>query len=332
MLLKYKSLSRSTPSDSIGSKHVSNGLNGVSISRWHEVLPLADTTIAWFRRARNVLAAVSPVSAVLLALLGGSSPAAAPDGFVPSLWDPHRRIAEPDLSDLRAIRFLTGDDYPPFHFALPDGTLTGFDVDLARAICEQLEIACTIQARRFDTLIESLENGQGDALIASIRIDAGTRERLDFTTPYYLTPGRFATLAGAPPADPTPEGLRGKTIGVEEKTAHEAYLATFFADVIRKPYPSREALHEALRKGEIDALFGDGLSLSRWLYGRDSQNCCVFRGGPFIDARFFGEGVGIAVAKGNTRLRRALDYALASVAAKGIYTDLYLQYFPIGFF
>lgn len=273
------------------------------------------------------------VSALLLVVLGASRPIqAGTDLFVPSFWDPRHRIAEPDRSNLHSLRFLTEDDYPPFHFAQPDGSLSGFDVELARAICEELEIPCTIQARRFDTLIESLDDNQGDALIASIRIDKVARTKLDFSAPYYLTPARFVTLAAKQLEDTTPEALRGKTVGVEARSAHEAFLVTFFPDSIVKTYDSPTALREALRRGEIDALFGDGLSLSFWLHGQDAKDCCVFGGGPFIDPRFFGEGVGIAVKKGNVNLRQALDYALATLAAKGVYTDLYLKYFPLGFF
>lgn len=277
---------------------------------------------------------VNPLARTFLfALLLVSSPAAAEsENFVPSFWDPHRRLREPDSAQLHSLRFLTEDEYPPLQFALPDGTLTGFNIDLARAICEELKIACTVQARRFDTLAESLESGQGDAIIASIRIDARAREKFDFAGPYYLTPARFVIRISSKLEDPTPETLRGMTIGVEEKTAHLAYLERYFPETIRKAYSSQEALHEALRKGEIDALFGDGLSLSLWLAGPEGQDCCRFHGGPFIDQRFFGEGVGIAVKKGNANLRRTLNYALAAIAAKGIYTDLYLKYFPIGFF
>lgn len=236
------------------------------------------------------------------------------------------------MTDLRSIRFLTEDDYPPFHFALPGGALAGFDVDLARAICEELKIACTIQARRFDTLIGALDENQGDAIIASLRIDAQARAKLDFSAPYYATPARFVTRTATQLAEATPESLRGKTIGVEAHSAHEAFLETFFPNAARKPYDSQKALRDALVKGEIDVLFGDGVSLSFWLQGEDAHGCCAFRGGPFIDSRFFGEGVGIAVKKGNPRLRQALDYALGALAAKGAYTDLYLKYFPLGFY
>src|ERR1700730_11158891 len=293
--------------------------------RRHEEFRLG-FAVGHFKRKLGLLA--------LLALLTlALRPAAAGGGvFVPSFWDPHHRPAKPDLTGLRSLRFLTEDDYPPFHFALPDGTLSGFDVDLARAICEELKITCTIQARRFDTLIDALNDDQGDALMAAIRIDSQTRAKLDFSGPYYTTPARFASLktVGAEPA--TPEGLRGKTVGVQAKSAHEAYLERFFPDTIRKSYESQKLLREALAKGEIDTIFGDGISLSLWLEGQDGRNCCGFRGGPFIDARFFGEGVGIAVKKGNSQLRQVLDYALAALAARGTYTNLYLKYFPLGFY
>lgn len=97
------------------------------------------------------------IAALLSAFLSGRTLGAPADArMTPSFWDPGLRLERPDLSGLRAIRFLTSDDYPPLNFALDDGTLTGFNVEIARAICGELEIACTIQARRWDTLIDSL--------------------------------------------------------------------------------------------------------------------------------------------------------------------------------
>lgn len=251
--------------------------------------------------------------------------------FVPSFFDPHQRPSKPEMGDRHSIRFVTEDDYPPFHFALPDGSLAGFDVDLARAICEELKVACTIQVRRFDLLAGALDSNEADALLAALRITAESRKKFDFTGPYYATPARFVALAHNKLVA-TPEGLAGKRVGVIAKTAHEAYLKIFFPKVERKIFDDRVALRAALRKGDIDAMFDDAISSSFWLVGTDSQQCCVFRGGPYTESRFFGEGVGIAVKKGNYQLREALDYALAELAAKGTYTDLYLKYFPIGFY
>src|SRR5580704_12135574 len=71
---------------------------------------------------------------------------------VPGFWDPRHRPERPDLSRLQSIRFLTETDYPPFDYAGPDGNPAGFNVDLARLLCDEIKVTCTIQARRFDTL------------------------------------------------------------------------------------------------------------------------------------------------------------------------------------
>ena len=260
------------------------------------------------------------------------APALAAEGvYVPNFWDPQRRLAKPDTTGLRAIRFLTEDDEPPFHFALPDGSLAGFDVEIARAICDELKLPCTVQARRFDTLADALASGQADAVIAGLAATPDLRTKLDFTAPYYKTPARFAARETSALADALPETLAGKTVGVQDGSPHAAFLRAFFARTVLRGFESREALRSALKRGEIDASFEDGISLSFWLNGADSERCCRFVGGPFTESRFFGEGFGIAVRKDAVPLRRALDFALARIAEKGVYTDLYLKYFPLGF-
>jgi polar amino acid transport system substrate-binding protein len=253
-------------------------------------------------------------------------------GAAPSFWDPDLRLERPDLSGLRAIRFLTDDDYPPLDFALADGSLAGFNVDIARAICEELQVGCTIQARRWDTIVDSLLEDKGDAIVASIAATPAARAKLDFTQPYYRTPARFVMRRDAPAIDTTPTALTGKTIGVIVGSAHKAYLEAFFPKLVEKSYPDAASLRAALLSGSIDALFGDGLSLAIWLNGASSNDCCEFRGGPFTESRFFGEGVGIALRKEDANLRRALDWALARLATRGVYAELYLKHFPVGFY
>ena len=250
----------------------------------------------------------------------------------PSFWDPGLQLERPDLSGLRAIRFLTDDDYPPLNFALADGSLAGFNVEIARAVCEELQVGCTIQARRWDTIVDSLLEGKGDAIIASIAATPTTRGKIDFTQPYYRTPGRFVVRKDSQLRDAIPATLTGKTIGVVAGSAHKAFLDAFFPGIIEKTYPDVATLCAALRAGSLDALFGDGLSLAIWLNGAASDDCCVFKGGPYAESRFFGEGVGIALRKEDATLRRALDWALARLAARGVYAELYLKYFPVGFY
>jgi polar amino acid transport system substrate-binding protein len=248
---------------------------------------------------------------------------------VPGFWDPRRRPERPDLSRINLIRFLTETDYPPFNYAGPDGAPTGFNVDLARLICEELKVACTVQMRRFDTLIGALNSNNGDAIIASIAATPEMRTRVDFSDPYYRTTARFVARRDSTIEDVRPEALEGKKIAVVAGTAHEAYLKMLFTEAELHPYPDADAARFALKRGEVDLLFGDGVSLAFWLNGTDSANCCAFRGGPYLESRFFGEGVGIAVKRGNDLLRQAFNWALFRLWEKGRFTDLWLRYFPI---
>jgi polar amino acid transport system substrate-binding protein len=248
---------------------------------------------------------------------------------VPGFWDPRRRPEKPDLSRVNMIRFLTEVDYPPFNFAGTDGNPQGFNIDLARMLCEELKVACTIQMRRFETLIPALNANQGDAAIASVAATPDMRARVDFTDPYYRTPARFVGRRDSPIMDPLPERLEGKKVAVVAGTAHEAYLKGLFTEAEVRAYPNAEAARQALRRGEVDLLFGDAISLAFWLNGTDSENCCAFRGGAYIDNRYFGEGIGIAVKKGNETIRLALNWALFRVWEQGRFTELWLRYFPI---
>ena len=263
----------------------------------------------------------------------GSAPAQLAGGEpgvrVPGFWDPRRRPEKPDMSRLSVIRFLTETDYPPFNFAGPDGNPQGFNVDLARMICEELKLACTVQMRRFETLVPALNANQGDAAIASIATSLEMRAKVDFSDSYYRTPARFVTKRDSPIEDPLPERLEGRKVAVVAGTAHEAYLKALFTEVELRPYPNADVARLALRRGDVDLLFGDAISLAFWLNGTDSENCCAFRGGPYMDSRYFGEGIGIAVKRGNETVRLALNWSLFRVWEQGRFTDLWLRYFPI---
>jgi len=294
------------------------------------------TRVRLFYQMRATVALAALVLFTLAGSCGGSTAqgqkpgASAPSGVaIPGFWDPRRRPERPDLSRVTLIRFLTENDYPPFNYAGPDGNPAGFNVDLARMICEELQIACTMQMRRFDTLIASLSDNRGDAVIASIAITARTRAQADFSDPYYRTPARFVSRRDLALNDVRPELLEGRKVAVVAGTSHEAYLKGLFTELELRPYPTPEAAREALVKGEVDLLFGDGITLAFWLNGTDSKNCCLFRGGPFVDSRYFGEGVGIAVRRGNEPLRQGFNWALFRLWERGRFGDLWLRYFPI---
>lgn len=242
------------------------------------------------------------------------------------------RIPKPDLQDLEQIRFVTDNDYPPFNYLDEEGELTGFNVDLMRVICDELSVECSIRTASWSRLIPSLKEGETDAVIASIRISEKTLRQVDFTDSYYHTPARFVALRSNPVKAITPETLAGMKIGVIDGTAHKVYLGDFFTQSAVVAYGSADEAKSALRGGKIDFLFGDGVSLMFWLNGTMSESCCEFRGGPFTESRYFGEGIGIAVRKGNRKLRDALNYGLHLARSEGRFEELYLRYFPLSFF
>src|SRR6201987_4449796 len=248
---------------------------------------------------------------------------------VPGFWDPRRRPERPDLSRINVIRFLTETDYPPFNFTGADGNPAGFNVDLPRSLCDEIKVTCTVQMRRFETLLDALSSNRGDAIIASMGPTPQLRTRVDFTDPYYRVAARFVSRKDAVMPEIRPEYLEGKKVGVIAGSAHEAYLKAMFTDAELHSYPNDDAVRAALRRGEVDFIFGDGISLAFWINGTDSGDCCAFSGGPFVESRFFGEGVSIAVRKGNDLLRQAFKWAVFRGWGKGRYTDRWLGDFSV---
>ncbi|RYC29762.1 transporter substrate-binding domain-containing protein [Lichenibacterium minor] len=278
------------------------------------------------------MAASRRLPALILSAFCAAVPARAaapPDVFVPNLWDPASPPPKPDPAALKPLLIVTGQDDPPFAFTLPDGTPAGFDVDLARALCDELKVTCTVQARRWDTILPAVAAGAGDAAVASVAITPANLAAVDFTSPYYRTPARFVAPVAAAAGDVLPGTVRGKRIGVQGGTAHEAYLRAFFPAATLVPFGSAADLRAAVAAGRVDLAFGDGIAFAGWLNGPAGSACCAFAGGPFTDARFFGEGAGIAVKRGREPLRVALDYALWRLARDGTYADLWLKYFPV---
>ncbi|MGQ3676602.1 transporter substrate-binding domain-containing protein [Xanthobacter sp. TB0139] len=254
---------------------------------------------------------------------------------IPNFWNMARRQERPDSARLpRELRFVTADDFPPFNFRDGKGRVIGFNIDLAHAICAELALPCAIQTTPFDAIIPELEEGRADAAMAGIAVTPASRQILDFSERYLGLPARFIARRddAALHQQATPEYLATRRIGVVSRTAHEAYLRSFFNEAAIRPFPDLASARAALKAGEVDLLFADGPTLALWLNGADSQGCCQFVGGPFTESLFFGEGLAVAVRQGDAPLREAINYALQRIWQKGIYTNLYLRWFPVSFY
>jgi polar amino acid transport system substrate-binding protein len=226
------------------------------------------------------------------------------------------------------LRFVTEGEFPPFNYYDEDGVLTGFNIDLARALCLETNTTCEFQVRPWDELIPALNRGEADAVIAGHVVSAKLLRQVDFTDSYFHTPGRFAGRRDAEKFEITPEDLDGKRIAVAKSTAHEAYLRGFFRYSAIQVYDDPEQAREAVSAGKADLVFDDGISLAFWVAGTSSRDCCELKGGPFHEPRYFGDGMTIAVRKRDPGLKDVLNRALKRTRANGRYEELVLRYFP----
>ncbi len=227
------------------------------------------------------------------------------------------------------VRFLTESDFPPFNFYDEDGVLVGFNVDVARAICLELDTACDIKVRPWGELLPALQRGEADAVIASHAVTPKALASVDFTDRYFYTPGRFVGRLGGEGIEMTPEGLEGKRVGVAKNTAHEALLKAFFRLSAIKSYETADLARDGLIQNEVDYVFDDGISLIFWLHGTASKRCCEMKGGPYLEPKYFGDGIAIAVPKNDQQIKTLINGALARLRADGRLEELVERYFPV---
>lgn len=249
---------------------------------------------------------------------GAAQPGLATAGPADALAVPRRVV----------VRFLTEGDFPPFNYVDEEGVLAGFNVDLARAICQQIGAACDIKVKPWGELLLGLKRGEADAVIAAHRASPQLLTQVDLTDRYFYTPGRFAAKKGAVAEEILPENLGGVSIGVARGTAHEAFLKTFFRDSRIVRFETAELAREALRQGKVKLIFDDGISLVFWLNGTLARQCCELTGGPFLEPKYFGDGLAIAVPKTDPEIKMMINEALRGVRESGRFQELVERYFP----
>ena len=234
----------------------------------------------------------------------------------------------PPLRDAGTVRFITDADFPPFSYRDAFGSLTGFNVMLAEALCADLRLNCEFVPRAWEDLVPALEAGEGDAILGGLAISPDVLQSVDFTRPYFRTLARFAVREGTlPGADP--EVLAGERVGVMAGTAHEAFLRVYFSRSDIRPFDNATEAREALRTGDLDAIFDDAVRHMFWLASPASRNCCGFSGGAYLDPAYFSRPLAIAVARGDESLRAVLDYGLDRVQASGDFARAYRLFFPM---
>ena len=226
----------------------------------------------------------------------------------------------------KKLRLGVEGAYPPFSELGPDGKLKGWEIEIADALCKQMKAECSLVQLSFDGMIPALQSRKIDAVIASMSITQERKRAVDFSDKYYKTPARFVVKNGVK-LDISPAGLKGKRIGVQRATIFDRFLADQFKDVQVVRYAKQDEVYLDLASGRIDAALQDVVAAQEGFLKTPQGKSFGFTGPSYVDAKYFGEGAGVAFRKGDTALREDFNRAIAAIRANGAYLKIQDAYF-----
>ena len=221
--------------------------------------------------------------------------------------------------------------YPPFSWKESDGTLKGFDIEIAEALCAEMGRKCVLVEQDWDGMIPALLAKKYDAIVASMSITEERKKRVNFSDKYYNTPAKFVAKNGSD-LQITKAGLKGKRIGLQRGTTHQCFMEKMFPDAELVLYATQEEVFQDLAIGRIDANFSDSIAADDGFLKTDAGKDFAFVGGDMHDMECHGEGAGIAVRKGDDDLRMEFNKAIKALRDKGVYQKINAKYFDFDIF
>ncbi|MEZ5922777.1 MAG: transporter substrate-binding domain-containing protein [Hyphomicrobiaceae bacterium] len=232
----------------------------------------------------------------------------------------------------RKLIVATEGAYPPYNFVASDGSLQGFDVDFANALCEKIDAECSIIKQDWDGMIPGLMAKKYDLIVASMGILPEREEKIDFTIPYYQSPTaliatKTAGLQVGADGFVDPESLAGKKVGVQRATAYETFAREKWPKAEVMVYDSAESADLDMTAGRLDARFDDFIVLQGGILKSDSADDYERIGGIWAEKDFGSKGEGIGVRKGEDELREAVNKAILDMRADGTYKAINDKYF-----
>ncbi|MDD9993148.1 MAG: ABC transporter substrate-binding protein [Rhodospirillales bacterium] len=230
-------------------------------------------------------------------------------------------------ADMKKVTLGTEGAYPPFNWIDENGDLQGFDVDIGNALCASANLECTWAVQDWDGIIPGLLAKKYDAIVASMSITEERKKKVDFTGKYYTTPAKFVRMKDSG-IEITNEGLEGLAVGVQRATIHENFLRDNYGDIVTiKAYATQDEANLDFVAGRVDLLLADSMALQGGFLDTPDGESAEFVGPDFTDPRWFGDGAGIAVRKGEAELLDALNGAIAAIRADGTYKAINDKYF-----
>ena len=242
---------------------------------------------------------------------GSATAPAAPaaSGIVPSLVLPNLRVA-------------IDPTYEPFTYKTPDGQPTGFDVDIANALCDEIKRKCVFVEQTWDSMIPGLMARKYDVIISSMGITEERLAQIDFTDRYYSTYSQVILKKGI--TFDGPGSIKGKRIGVGKSTIQEKYALAVLrpTGVVVVPYAAQDQVYLDLKAGRLDGAVADFVEITGGFLSKPEGQSFTPVGPQLDDPKIFGIGAGIGLRKGEPELKEALNAAIKTLRANGVYKTI----------
>ncbi|EAQ64776.1 putative periplasmic binding abc transporter protein [Marinomonas sp. MED121] len=226
---------------------------------------------------------------------------------------------------------IATEPYPPFSVPDASGNYSGWEIDIAKAICAQAKLDCEIVATAWDGIIPALLSKKIDVVAASLSITADRKRVIDFSDKYYQS---GASIIGSKNANfsSTPAELDNKIIGLQAASIHVKFAKKYYPNATIKEYQSQDEANQDLYSGRIDATQADALTLESFLNSEQGKNCCDLKGMAVNDESLLGEGIGFGLRKGNPELKEQLNNAIDAIRENGTYEQISQAYFSFNIY
>lgn len=226
--------------------------------------------------------------------------------------------------DDNVLRIGTEGAYAPFNYTNADGTLGGFDVEIANAICDDLQMTCEIIAQDWDGIIPGLKAGKYDAIVAAMSVTPERAKQVAFTDPYFSNALVFLAKKDSNFDPANSSDINAHSIAAQRSTISSQWLENAYPKADMKLYDTLSNAFLDLGSGRVDAMISDKLPALEWLGSASGSNYAIK--GDEIDIN---DNFAIAVRPNDEALQAKINKSLANLKSNGTYDKINQKYFAV---